>query len=85
MILCNIAVLTCLFVRSLYNLRALLCFSIKLFAILRFTFAVFILLSTACLCEMEDEMVSSPPCLLGKKQLCVTQCLSSFLLTFLSL
>lgn len=71
MILCNIAVLPCLFLRSLYNLRALflLHFSIKIFAILRFTFAVFIVLSIVYV-RWEDEMVSSAPCLLGRKQLC---------------
>lgn len=71
MILCNIEVLTCLFVRSLYNLQILflLHFSIKPFSVLRFIFAVFIVSSTACLCGMEDEVVSSPTHLLGKKQL----------------
>lgn len=73
MILCNIAVLTCLFVKSLYNLRAwfLLCFGIKPFAVLRFTFAEFIVSSATCLCGMEDEVISSTACLLGRKQLCL--------------
>lgn len=71
MILCNIAVLGRLFIKSLYNLRAwfLLHFGIKQFALLRFTFVSFIVSSTTCLCEMEDEVVSSTTCLLGRKQL----------------
>lgn len=71
MILYNAAVLTLLFVKSLYNLRAwfLLRFGIIPFAVLRFAFAEFIVSSAICLYGMEDEVVSSTVCLLGRKQL----------------